>query len=70
MPKNISWRKLVQKLRRMGFDGPYAGGRHLFMSKGKMKLRIPNPHQSDISGGLIAEILREADISPKDWENS
>ena len=28
MSKNISWRKLVQKFRSLGFDGPYSGGRH------------------------------------------
>lgn len=60
----------MQKLRRMGFESPYAGGRHLFMCKGELKMRIPNPHQSDISGGLIAEILREAHIDPVNWEKA
>ncbi len=68
MPKNISWRKLVQKFRRIGFDGPYSGGRHLFMVKGELKIRIPNPHRTDISKHLVAEILRQAEISKKDWE--
>ena len=70
MPKNISWRKLVQKFRRLGFDGPYSGGRHLFMVKGNLKVRIPNPHKSDISAVLIAEILRQADISNSEWDNA
>jgi len=68
MPKNISWRKLVQKFRSLGFDGPYSGGRHLFMIKGNFKIRIPNPHRSDISRHLVAEILRQAGISPEEWE--
>ena len=68
MSKNISWRKLVHKFRRLGFDGPYSGGRHLFMAKDKLKVRIPNPHRGDISKHLIAEILRQADIDSKDWE--
>ena len=67
MLKNISWRKLVQKFRRLDFDGPYSGGRHLFMVKGKLKVRIPNPHHSDISRFLVAEILKQADISDEDW---
>jgi len=50
MPKNISWRKLVQNFKKLGFDGPYSGGRHLFMVKGKLKVHIPNPHNKDISG--------------------
>jgi len=70
MPKNVSWRKLVQKFRRLGFDGPYSGGRPLFMVKGKLKLRVPNPHRGDISKHLIAETLRQADISAKEWDEA
>lgn len=67
MVKNISWRKLVQKFRKLGFDGPYSGGRHLFMVKDKLKLHIPNPHRGDISKHLVAEILSQAGISPDEW---
>ena len=69
MLKNISWRKLVQKFRQLGFKGPYSGGRHLFMVQGDLKVRIPNPHQGDISKHLLAEIIRQAKISSKDWQN-
>lgn len=67
MPKNISWRKLVQKFRRLGFDGPYSGGRHLFMVKDDLKVRIPNPHRGDISRHLVAEILRQAGVDDDEW---
>jgi predicted RNA binding protein YcfA (HicA-like mRNA interferase family) len=67
MPKNISWRKLVQNFKDLGFSGPYAGGRHLFMIRGGFKLRIPNPHKKDISKHLISEILRQAKVSTKEW---
>ena len=68
MPKNTSLRKLIQKFHKFGFDGPYSGGRHLFMAKGELKVRIPNPHGKDISKHLIAEILRQANISSKEWK--
>lgn len=68
MPGSISWRKFVQKFRRLGFDGPYGGGRHLFLKKRGLKVIIPNPHHGDISKRLIAEILRHAGISKDDWE--
>ena len=68
MLKNISWRKLVQKFRRLGFDGPYSGGRHLFMIKNNLKVHIPNLHRGDISKHLVAEILRQAGISKDIWE--
>ncbi len=68
MPKNISWRKLVQRFRQLGFDGPFSGGRHLFMIKGDFKIHIPNPHRGEISKHLMAEILRQAEIATKDWD--
>jgi predicted RNA binding protein YcfA (HicA-like mRNA interferase family) len=67
MPKNISLRKLIQNFRSFGFDGPFSGGRHLFMAKGALKVRIPNPHKGDISKHLVSEILRQAGISVKEW---
>jgi predicted RNA binding protein YcfA (HicA-like mRNA interferase family) len=59
---------LVRALKRLGFDGPYAGGKHEFMVKDSLKLRIPNPHQGDISRGLLVEMLRQAEISREEWE--
>lgn len=70
MVKNVSWRRLVQKFRSLGFDGPYSGGRHLFMVKGELKIRIPNPHRGDISKHLMAEILRQAGISDGEWDKA
>ncbi len=67
MPKSISWRKLVSLFRQFGFDGPYSGGRHLFMTKGTLKLHIPNPHQGEISKHLLSEILRQAEITSQEW---
>lgn len=69
MPRAIPWRKLVSNFRLIGFEGPFSGGRHLFMIKGKLKIHIPNPHQGDISAALVSEILRQAGISKRDWDN-
>jgi predicted RNA binding protein YcfA (HicA-like mRNA interferase family) len=69
MVQSMSWRKLVKKFRKLGFDGPYSGGRHLFMIKGNFKIHIPNPHRGDISKNLVVEILRQADISSDEWNN-
>ena len=60
----------MQKLRRLRFDGPYSGGRHLFMEKGERRIHIPNPHQSDVSRGLVKEILEHAGISKEEWERA
>jgi predicted RNA binding protein YcfA (HicA-like mRNA interferase family) len=37
------------------------------MMKGAHKVRIPNPHRSDIGRSLLAEILRQADIKEDEW---
>jgi len=65
---NISRRNLIKKLRSVDFDGPYSGTRHQFMLKGSHKLRIPNPHESDVSGALLSEIIRQSGISRKQWD--
>ncbi|MCX6738945.1 MAG: type II toxin-antitoxin system HicA family toxin [Candidatus Parcubacteria bacterium] len=67
MLKNISWKKLAERFCELGFDGPYSGGRHLFMVKNSLRVRIPNPHTGDISKDLLAEILRQAGISKDEW---
>jgi len=66
----ISRKDLIKKFRKLGFSGPYSGGKHQFMSKGQLKIRVPNPHKSDeISDPLLREILRQAGISKEEWED-
>lgn len=71
MPSNISWKELIRKFRALGYSGPFSGGKHQFMIKGKKKIRIPNPHGSrDINVSLVKEILRQAGISSEEWDKS
>ena len=60
----------------LGFEGPFPGGKprnevirgkHQFMKNGALKIRIPNPHQSDIDTSLLKRILRQAEIGEDDW---
>lgn len=69
MPKlsPVSWNYLVQRLRQLGFEGPYAGGKHPQMRCDDLTLIIPNPHQGDISIGLLHRILRQAGVSRQEW---
>jgi predicted RNA binding protein YcfA (HicA-like mRNA interferase family) len=64
----IKRRDLIRALRDLGFEGPYAGGRHEFMIKDALRLTIPNPHQNEISRPLLARILRQAGIERDTWE--
>jgi hypothetical protein len=63
----VSWNTLLQKLRALGFDGPYKGGKHYFMTKGNLRLIIPNPHSEDIGIPLLREILSRAGIDRDEW---
>ncbi len=66
----ISRYDLIRALRRLGFEGPYSGCKHEFMQKGQRRVRIPNPHQSDIGKNLLARILQQAGISRDEWEQA
>jgi len=61
--------ELIRYLRKLGFSGPYSGGKHQFMEKGDLTLRLPNPHKSDIGTGLLIRILKQAGIKKSDWMN-
>ncbi len=65
--RSVSPKELIAKLRILGFGGPYAGGKHLFMTKDDLQLTIPNPHRSDISVALLARLLKQAGISKEEW---
>jgi len=62
-----SRRELIQRLRKLGFEGPYTGGRHEFMLRGDRRLILPNPHRGDISIDLLVRILKRAGISREEW---
>ena len=64
----IKRRELIACLRRLGYTGPYAGGRHEFMLRRSLSVAIPNPHKSDIGPNLLARVLRQADITRQEWE--
>lgn len=50
----VSGNDLVKRLRDLGFEGPYAGGRHPQMRRNEVTVIIPNPHEGDISVGLLS----------------
>ncbi|MBM4430555.1 MAG: type II toxin-antitoxin system HicA family toxin [Chloroflexi bacterium] len=66
----ISRRELIQRLRRLGFEGPYTGGRHEFMLRGDRRLILSNPHRQEISIDLLARLLRQCGITPEEWQSS
>ena len=59
---------LLRHLKRLGFEGPYSGGKHQFVVRGPLTIHISNPHDGDIGVGLLLRILRQAGISREEWE--
>jgi len=70
MAATVLRKELIRKFRALGYTGPFSGGKHQFMIKGKQKIRIPNPHVGDIGVSLLKEILRQAGISSQDWDRA
>jgi predicted RNA binding protein YcfA (HicA-like mRNA interferase family) len=67
----IARKDLIRKFRNLGFIGPFSGGRHQFMVKGELKIRVPNPHKTgEVSESLLHEILRQAGISKDEWKEA
>jgi predicted RNA binding protein YcfA (HicA-like mRNA interferase family) len=64
----IRRRELIRYLKQLGFEGPYSGGKHQFMVKDDITVRLPNPHQEDIGQEFLARILRQARIDREQWE--
>ncbi|MBW8874636.1 MAG: type II toxin-antitoxin system HicA family toxin [Acidobacteria bacterium] len=66
----VSRRELIRRLRRLGFEGPFTGGRHEFMARRDIRLVIPNPHRQEISADLLTRILRQAGVSREEWSSA
>jgi len=60
---------VVKKLRKLGFDGPYGGGKHVFMRhpQTRMKISVPIHKGRDIPVGTLGAIVRQLGISVEEW---
>ena len=65
----VNRRILIQSLRALGWEGPLPGGRHQAMRKADRRISIPNDHGGVISVGLVARVLRAANITRDEWES-
>ena len=63
----VSWPEFVRRMNKLGYQGPYPGGKHPFMRRGDVTVIIPNPQQGDISVDLLKRLLRVADITREEW---
>jgi len=64
----VSRSEFIRRLRKLGFAGPFAGGKHGILKRGSYRFPIPNPHRAEIGTAKLAELLKEAGISREEWE--
>jgi predicted RNA binding protein YcfA (HicA-like mRNA interferase family) len=62
-------REVIRKLRELGFEGPFGGGRHVFMRHPETRVKISVPvHQGrDIPIGTLAAIIKQAGSTVDQW---
>ena len=66
-------RDFIQRLRKLGFAGPYSGARHQFMILGQHRLAIPS--NAEFSVPQLRMMLREVqqivgrDINSDEWND-
>ena len=60
--------ELVRYLQILGFEGPYSGGKHQFMLKGVIRVRLPNPHKRDVGRELLLRVIKQVGIDRDRWE--
>ena len=68
MPKPISRREMIRRLKELGYNGPHYGGNHETMRLGEKTIHIPNPHKGDIDWSLTKRILKQGKIDPTEWD--
>lgn len=65
--KPATWKEFVSRMKELGFDGPFFGGKHPKMKKGNLTVIIPNRHEPEIGVGFLKRLLRQAGISKEEW---
>ena len=69
MPKltPVSWKYLVKRLNKMGFEGPYSGGKHPVKIDTIVVEAGHGGLATSIGVELLSRILKQARISRKEW---
>jgi len=66
----IPAREVIRKLRVLGYDGPFPGGKHPVMrhSRTGQKITVPTHGGRDLPLGTLRAILRAAAVDVETWE--
>ena len=70
--KPVKRKEFIDKLKRIGFQGPFSGSKHEFMTFGNHRLAIPSNKEYSVS--QLKFMLKEVEriigkrISEKNWQ--
>ena len=60
--------ELISKLRKIGVEGPFPGGRHSRMVNLKTGQIVPIPiHTKEVGVGLIRKIINQVGLTRDEW---
>ncbi len=61
--------EVIRKLKKLGFEGPFSGGKHMFMRHPETFVKIPIPyHRSkDIATGTLSKIIKLTGTTVEEW---
>jgi predicted RNA binding protein YcfA (HicA-like mRNA interferase family) len=65
LPRDVSGKKAVKALKRLGFTVEHQDGSHIRLSSGSLRITVPN--HSDLVPKTLQSILRQADVTLKDF---
>jgi predicted RNA binding protein YcfA (HicA-like mRNA interferase family) len=72
MPKltPIPAREVLRKLRRLGYEGPFGGGKYAVMRNPEtgVKISVPIHAARDLPLGTLRAIVKAAGVSVEEWE--
>ncbi|MCF8261636.1 MAG: hypothetical protein K9J12_12740 [Melioribacteraceae bacterium] len=60
--QHINRTEFIEYLIKIGFDGPYAVGRHQFMMRGDSTIKIPCNNQIELDTAIPYKILKNAGL--------
>jgi len=67
----ITRKELTRRLQKLGFEGPFPGGRHDFMRRSTDRLKVALPRADaksrEIGVELQKRILREVGATSREW---
>jgi predicted RNA binding protein YcfA (HicA-like mRNA interferase family) len=67
LPRDVSGPRAVKALRRLGFEVENQEGKHIQLSRGSLKVTVPN-HRS-LAPKTLQSILKQARISVEEFKD-